>query len=70
MQPPLAIAAIKRLEAIGFDTILLWGVEHWYMRRERLGDAGWWDAMSTFFPGMPRQTAHAPAAGASPPARS
>ena len=31
-------------------TILLWGVEHWYMRRERHQDEVWWDQMLLFFP--------------------
>lgn len=50
MQPARAAAAVRQLQDAGFDTILLWGVEHWYMRRERHQDALWWDQMLLFFP--------------------
>jgi hypothetical protein len=52
VRPSTAAMAFKRLEAAGFDTILLWGVEHWYMRLQRHEDATWWDAMSPFFPNV------------------
>ena len=41
---------MTQLRDVGFDTILLWGVEHWYMRREVHQDALWWDQMLVFFP--------------------
>jgi hypothetical protein len=41
---------VGQLHDLGFDTILLWGVEHWYMRRERHNDTIWWDQMLPFFP--------------------
>lgn len=50
VRPSTAAMAFKRLQAAGFDTILLWGVEHWYMRLHRHEDATWWDTMSPFFP--------------------
>ena len=50
VQPGSAAAAIRQLRDVGFDTILLWGVEHWYMRRERHHDTVWWDQMLLFFP--------------------
>ena len=50
VQPAGAAAAVRQLRDVGFDTILLWGVEHWYMRRERHQDALWWDQMLLFFP--------------------
>ena len=49
VQPPRAVAAVERLTAAGYDTILLWGVEHWYMRRERHRRTDWWNSMSMFF---------------------
>jgi hypothetical protein len=60
IQPDVAAAAVRQLRDIGFDTILLWGVEHWYMRRERHDDLVWWNQMLLFFPlgstGAPTQT--------------
>jgi hypothetical protein len=50
VQPSGAAAAVTELRDVGFDMILLWGVEHWYMRRERHQDALWWDQMLLFFP--------------------
>jgi hypothetical protein len=50
VQPDRAAVAIQQLRDIGFDTILLWGVEHWYMRRERHQDSSWWSQMLIFFP--------------------
>jgi hypothetical protein len=59
VQPAGAAAAVRQLRDLGFDTILLWGVEHWYMRRERHQDALWWNQMLPFFPlaatGVPAQ---------------
>ena len=48
--PVAAASAVRQLRDIGFDTILLWGVEHWYMRRERHQDMVWWNQMLLFFP--------------------
>jgi hypothetical protein len=48
--PDTAAATFERLRTAGFGTILLWGVEHWQMRRQRHDDATWWDAMQPFFP--------------------
>jgi hypothetical protein len=48
--PNTAAATARRLESIGFDTILLWGVEHWHMRRTRHQNTIWWDRMLPFFP--------------------
>lgn len=52
VQPPVAVAAVERLAGVGFDTILLWGVEHWYMRREIHQQSDWWTPMSAFFPDL------------------
>ena len=49
VQPEIA-AAVRELRDIGFDTILLWGVEHWYMRRKHHRDLVWWNQMLLFFP--------------------
>jgi hypothetical protein len=50
VRPGSAAAAIRQLREVGFDTILLWGVEHWYMRRARHQDMVWWNQMRLFFP--------------------
>ena len=34
-------------------SFLLWGVEHWYMRRETQNDASWWDAGQLFLHSAP-----------------
>jgi hypothetical protein len=63
VQPAGAAAAVWHLRDVGFETILLWGVEHWYMRRERHQDTLWWDQMLLFFPqaltGVPAQASAA-----------
>lgn len=41
--PAAAAAIVSRLHAVGFEPILLWGIEHWYMRKTLHGDAGWWN---------------------------
>lgn len=38
-----------RLRGAGFDTVLLWGVEHWYMRRQEHADQSWWDLALRLF---------------------
>lgn len=48
--PRLAASTVDRLRTDGFSTILLWGVEYWYMRSERYKDANWWSDMRPFFP--------------------
>jgi hypothetical protein len=50
VNPAGAATVVQQLHAAGFDTILLWGVEHWYMRRERHQDLVWWNQMLMFFP--------------------
>jgi hypothetical protein len=37
------------LEAAGYRTILLWGVEHWEAQRSHSQDPSWWAAANTFF---------------------
>jgi hypothetical protein len=49
--PNLTTSTVDRLHADGFNTILLWGVEYWYMRSERYKDGNWWSQMLSFFPG-------------------
>src|SRR5207249_4732100 len=46
--PDQAERILARLRDGGFDTVLAWGVEHWYMRRETHHDASWWDAGQLF----------------------
>jgi hypothetical protein len=48
--PGLTTSTVDRLQADGFNTILLWGVEYWYMRFERYKDFNWWSGMQPFFP--------------------
>ncbi len=47
--PSLTTSTVDRLRSDGFNTILLWGVEYWYMRSERYQDANWWSGMLPFF---------------------
>ncbi len=47
--PSLTASTVDRLQADGFHTILLWGVEYWYMRSERFEDGAWWSHMLAFF---------------------
>jgi hypothetical protein len=42
MAPGAASMIASRLHAAGFDTILLWGIEHWYMRKTVHDDPAWW----------------------------
>lgn len=49
--PGLTTSTVDRLHADGFNTILLWGVEYWYMRSERYKDGNWWSGMLSLFPG-------------------
>ncbi|MBI4491479.1 MAG: beta-galactosidase [Chloroflexi bacterium] len=44
--PAGAAAIAARLRAVGFSPILLWGVEHWYMRKLVHGDSRWWQTAS------------------------
>jgi hypothetical protein len=48
--PGLTTTTVDRLQADGFNTILLWGVEYWYMRSERYQDHNWWKGMQLLFP--------------------
>lgn len=45
VSPRTALATHERLRKAGFGTLLLWGVEHWYARRELHGDLSWWQTM-------------------------
>ncbi len=47
--PGLTARTVDRLHADGFNTILLWGVEYWYMRAERYEDGNWWTGMQRLF---------------------
>jgi hypothetical protein len=47
LNPSQAERIFQRLRASGFDTILVWGVEHWYMRKAVQQDSTWWDTGST-----------------------
>ncbi|HLG69609.1 MAG TPA: beta-galactosidase [Chloroflexota bacterium] len=47
--PNLTASTVERLQADGFHTILLWGVEYWYMRSARYEDPNWWSGMLPFF---------------------
>jgi hypothetical protein len=40
---------VGRLEAAGYRTILLWGVEHWEAQRSQGQDSSWWTAASAVF---------------------
>ena len=40
---------VGRLEAAGYRTILLWGVEHWEAERSHDQDSSWWIAASAAF---------------------
>ncbi|MDQ6771776.1 MAG: hypothetical protein M3024_02115, partial [Candidatus Dormibacteraeota bacterium] len=37
------VAVFEGVRQAGFDTILLWGAEHW-LQREAAGDASWLEA--------------------------
>lgn len=60
VQPALAAGIFERLRAAGFDNILFWGVEHWYMRIQRHDDATWWSRLGSFFPGPATNAAAVP----------
>ncbi len=49
LDPARAVQVYERLREGGFQAILLWGVEHWYVRRERYDDNTWWEAMAALF---------------------
>lgn len=51
VQVPLAVSTFERLQGAGFANILLWGVEHWYMRLLRYEDRSWWDALGAIVRG-------------------
>jgi hypothetical protein len=40
---------VGRLEAAGYRTILLWGMEHWEAQRSLSQDSSWWAAASAVF---------------------
>jgi hypothetical protein len=47
--PSSVEGVVGRLEAVGYRTILLWGVEHWEAQRSHGQDASWWAAASEVF---------------------
>ena len=49
MRPETAVQICERLRRAGFRDILLWGVEHWWMRVVRHRDSTWWDAMGRLY---------------------
>jgi len=51
--PRTALATFQRLQDVGFGTVLLWGVEHWYARRALHGDATWLQTMRRPFEAAP-----------------
>ncbi|MDP8921737.1 MAG: beta-galactosidase, partial [Chloroflexota bacterium] len=65
LTPSTAAYTATRLQAIGAETILLWGVEHWYMRLARYEDPRWWSALGPF-PFFTRAVPHATDAVAKP----
>jgi hypothetical protein len=62
--PGLTANAVSHFQADGFSTILLWGVEYWYMRSERYQDSNWWTGMQSLFQrrGSTSQTGSPPSA--------
>jgi hypothetical protein len=62
--PGLTTSTVDHFQADGFSTILLWGVEYWYMRSERYQDSNWWTGMESLFPrrDSASQTGTAPSA--------
>jgi hypothetical protein len=42
--PHAMLRTVEVLRAAGMQTILLWGVEHWYMRRTVHQDPTWWES--------------------------
>jgi hypothetical protein len=47
--PSSVEGVVGRLEAVGYRTILLWGVEHWEAQRSHGQDSSWWSAASAAF---------------------
>ena len=47
--PSSVEGVVGRLEAVGYRTILLWGVEHWEAQRSHGQDSSWWTAASAVF---------------------
>jgi hypothetical protein len=47
--PTSVEGVVGRLEAAGYRTILLWGVEHWEAQRSQGQDSSWWTAASAVF---------------------
>jgi hypothetical protein len=46
--PGLTTSTVDSLQAAGFNTILLWGVEYWYQQSQQ-DDGSWWSHMMRFF---------------------
>jgi hypothetical protein len=36
---------LSQMRAGGFESVLLWGAEYWYMRQQRFDDRRWWTAV-------------------------
>jgi hypothetical protein len=47
--PSSVEGVVGRLEAAGYRTILLWGIEHWEEQRSHSQDTSWWAAASAVF---------------------
>ena len=58
VRPSTAVRLVRRLQTAGFENILLWGVEYWYMRRQRHRDPDWWQSLPAFFTGSSRHQSH------------
>jgi hypothetical protein len=35
---------LSQMRAGGFESVLFWGAEYWYMRQQRFDDRRWWTA--------------------------
>jgi hypothetical protein len=58
LSPASTLTVLGRLQAAGYRTVLLWGVEHWEARRAQDQDGSWWAAVTNFL----AQAAQAPSA--------
>jgi hypothetical protein len=67
VQPDMAANTFGRLSSGGFNTILLWGAEHWYMRQEKHDDRSWLDRLAPLFRSGDPQMAASGQPGSQPP---